>query len=389
MNVLIFTSAMVEKEFAEYQTVADIKPNPSNQNFYAKLIKALSFNNNVSVISHRPFVKGMFDDPILERKQTIDKGVKYYYTKIETSRFYKLKGEAKEIVSVAEKAIKELSSDKFVIVVDTLRINLLRAAKIVAKKHKAKIVGVLTDNPANLSNVKAKYTKIIIKNSLKLDGYLALSKGLLKAFKVEKKPNYIFEGLVDELIQTKKQPIGEYYFFGGALFERYGVKNLIDAFSEMNLKQKLVIAGNGPLKEYIYNYAEKNGKILYLSQLPKEQIYGLEQNSIANINPRPFSRKLDEESVPSKLLEYLASGVPTISTVHSKLFEIFKDDVFWITDSSKEGIINAIKNFTELDKSKLKKQATTARLKVFEIYGVKNQGERISYFLTSLSSSNN
>lgn len=389
MNVLVFSSAMVEKEFATYQSLARIKPNPSNQNFYAKLIKALSFDNNVSVISHRPFVRGMFDDNSLERKQTSDRKVKYYYTRVEASKLYKLSGEINEISSVAEKAIKEFGSNKFVIVVDTLRINLLKAAKFVAKKYKVKIVGVLTDNPANLSNVKRKYTKIIIKNSTKLDGYLSLSKGLLKAFKIERKPNYIFEGLVDELIQTKKQPIGEYYFFGGALYERYGVKNLIDAFSEMNLKQKLVIAGNGPLKDYIYNHAEKNGKILYLSQLPKEQIYGLEQNSVANINPRPFSRKLDEESVPSKLLEYLASGVPTLSTIHSKLFEIFKDDVIWITDSSKEGIKKAIQNFLELDKNQLKKQATTARLKVFEIYGVKNQGERISYFLASLSSLNN
>lgn len=389
MNVLVFTSAMIEKDFAAYQTLAKIKPNPSNQNFYAKLIKALSFDNNVSVISHRPFAKGMFDDDSLQRKQTSDRKVRYYYTRISSSKLYKLTNEVKEIVSCAEKAIGESGSNNFIIVVDTLRYNLLKAAKIVARKYKAKIVGVLTDNPANLSQVKRSYASRTIRNSAGLDGYLSLSQGLLKAYRVTKKPNYIFEGLVDELIQTKKQPIGNYYFFGGALYERYGVKDLIDAFIELNLTEKLVIAGSGPLKEYIYDYAEKTGKILYLSQLPKEQIYGLEQNAIANINPRPFSKKLDEESVPSKLLEYLASGVPTISTMHTKLFNIFKDEAFWITNSSKEGIKKAILDFAKEDKSQIKKQATTARLKVFEIYGIKNQGSRISYFLTSLSSSNN
>ena len=38
------------------------------------------------------------------------------------------------------------------------------------------------------------------------------------------------------------------------------------------------------------------------------------------------------------------------------------------------------------DQAKMKKRATTARVKVYEIYGVKNQGERISYFLHSISS---
>lgn len=60
MNVLVFTSSMPDSHFSTYQDEAVIKPNPSNQNFYSKLIKTLAINNNVSVVSHRPFTKGMF-----------------------------------------------------------------------------------------------------------------------------------------------------------------------------------------------------------------------------------------------------------------------------------------------------------------------------------------
>ena len=38
----LFTSAMIDQDFADYQNEAKIKPNPSNQNFYSKLIKALN-----------------------------------------------------------------------------------------------------------------------------------------------------------------------------------------------------------------------------------------------------------------------------------------------------------------------------------------------------------
>lgn len=385
MNIVVFTSAMVESDFASYQTHARIKPNPSNQNFYAKLIKALSFKNTVSVISHRPFAKGMFEEDTLQRKDTSDGLIKYYYTHVECTRSYKMFEEVEEIESVAEKALLDLINERFVVLVDVLRVNLVKAAIKFARKHNAKIVGVLTDNPANLSNVRPSYVRNVFKNASKLDGYLALSNGLLRAYKVTHKPNYIFEGLVDEAEPSKKLPIGNYYYFGGALYERYGVKKLINAFIDSNIKEKLVVAGNGPVKEYIYNLGESS-QILYLSQLPKAKVYGLEQHAIANINPRPFSKKLDEESVPSKLLEYIASGTPTISTIHTKLYDIFKDDVFWIKDDSQDGLKKALNSFILLDKAELKKRATTARLKVFEIYGVKSQGERITYFLTSINS---
>ena len=119
MNIILFTSAMVDSEFAKYQNEAYIKPNPSNQNFYSKLIKALSFKNTVSVVSHRPFVKGMFEDDYLERVQSSDGLVKYYYTKIETTRSYKLFDEVEEIVQCGEKAREDLHSEDFIIVVDT------------------------------------------------------------------------------------------------------------------------------------------------------------------------------------------------------------------------------------------------------------------------------
>lgn len=386
MNIIVFTSAMVEKEFAKYQSDAYIKPNPSNQNFYNKLIKALSFKNNVSVVSHRPFVKGMFDDDILQAKQTSDGKIKYFYTRLETTRSYKMFDEIEEIVSAAEKAVLGFSGEPFVCIVDTLRVNLVKGAIKFARNYNAKIIGVLTDNPANLSLTKRSYIKNVYRNVERLDGFLALSNGLLRAFKVSEKPNYVFEGLVDEIEPMNKEPIGNYYFFGGALYERYGVKRLINGFADSEIKEKLVIAGNGPLHEYIFQNTERNMRILYLSQLPVKKVYGLEQHAIANINPRPFNKKLDDESVPSKLLEYLSSGVPTISTVHSKLYDIFKDDVFWIKDDSQEGIRQALNEFNRSDMELLKKRAIAARVKVYEIYGLKNQGERIAYFLTSISS---
>ena len=203
MNILIFSSAMREKDFALYQDEAKIKPNPSNQNFYYKLIKALSLNNTVSVVSHRPLVKGMFKRGYLESETVMDGNIKFYYTNNRTEKTFKLLKEKATIEKVAKQAIEDFMSDDFIIVTDTLRLNLLMAAKKIAKLYDVKIVGMLTDNPYNLSSGSSFVKKLLVSQASELDGYLSLTNGLLSIYN-DTAPSYVFEGLVAEENEGKK-----------------------------------------------------------------------------------------------------------------------------------------------------------------------------------------
>ena len=127
-NILLLSSVMIESEFASYQAKANVKPNPSNQNFYARLLKALSLTYNVSVISHRPFIKGMFHEKYLMSSMSIDGRNHFYYAHIGCSKGYKLFKEAKCIDDMVQSAIIDFNSDDFVVVVDVLRYGLLKAA---------------------------------------------------------------------------------------------------------------------------------------------------------------------------------------------------------------------------------------------------------------------
>ena len=387
MNVLIFSSVMREYDFSLYQDEARIKPNPSNQNFYYKLIKALAINNNVSVVSHRPLVKGMFRRGYLESDTISDGKIKFYYTNNRCDKSFKLFKEKKTIEKTAKQAIDDFMSEDFVIVTDTLRLNLLKAAKKIAKKYNVKIVGMLTDNPFNLSSGSSFIKKYLVKEASNLNGYLSLTNGLVEIYNSHA-PSYVFEGLVSEESEGKKDPIFNYFYFGGSLYERYGVKTLVDAFHKSNVKNKLVIAGSGPLAEYIEQLAEDDYRILYLSQLSKEKNIAYMRNSIANINPRPLDPKMDNESVPSKLLEYLSIGTPVISTKYPKLYSTFKDDVSWIDGNSLEDMKFALEHYEVANQEQYLKKAATARRKVFEFYGLNVQAESIDHFLAEINSSN-
>ena len=85
------------------------------------------------------------------------------------------------------------------------------------------------------------------------------------------------------------------------------------------------------------------------------------------------------------MLDYLASGVPTISTKHPKLYELFKNDVYWIEDSSVEGIRKAILDFLKAPAVEKTKKALSAKTKVYSLFGSLVQGEAISHFLKSFN----
>ena len=382
MNVIFLTSSTSTKVFNGICAESKVLPNPSNQNFYHKVIKAVSFYENVEVVSHRPFAKGMV---LPHAEDDHDDRIPYHYTKIKNNKVYKLLEEKHSIIQTTMKILDSYLHKDCVIVVDVLRRNLLNAALKIKHKSHIPVIGVLTDNPYNLTDKSVRYSEYIIKRAAKLDGFLTLADGLLSAYGIANKPVYKFEGIVEDIPTFRKEPLGEYICFAGSLYERYGVKDLVDSFSDLNKKINLVILGNGPLKSYISHVGEEDRRVLYLSQVSQKKAYAIEQHALANINPRPVDIILDEQSVPSKMLDYLASGVPTISTKHQRLVDLFRNDVFWIDDCSPEGIKQTILNFLNTPLTERNKKALSAKTKVYSMFGSLVQGEGISHFLKSFN----
>ena len=248
MNIVVLTSSMADADFNEFAKSARIKPNPSNQNFYNKLIKALSFYNNVSVLSLRPFVKGMFDDDYLDSRDGNDGTIKYYYPYIKASKSFKVSKQTDEILGTFERLLIEQGYKSFVLVVDTLRYSLLKAAKEIVKRYGCKVIGVVTDNPSNISGARPNYITSIKRLTNNFDGYIALTESLNRVINIKKKPSLVTEGLVEDIEESPKLPIGEYIFFGGALSERFGVRRMLDAFHKSNSKFKTRYSGESTIK---------------------------------------------------------------------------------------------------------------------------------------------
>jgi len=134
----------------------------------------------------------------------------------------------------------------------------------------------------------------------------------------------IYNGVdLNKIERLKEEKISEYedifnnekilkFIIVGRLFDVKGHKYLIEAFSKVKIEipnSKLIIIGDGPLREYLENLTrEKNleNDILFL---------GYRQNPFKYIAKSDiFTLSSKYEGLPMVLIEALACGIPIIST---------------------------------------------------------------------------
>lgn len=149
-----------------------------------------------------------------------------------------------------------------------------------------------------------------------IDKFVFVTEHLEKLVNEEHKDYMIMEGLVNAKHGEESQrPVGNHCIYAGGLHEIYGVKNLVEAFRESDLPYELHLYGNGNLVDYIKQAAQQDKRIVYGGILPHEELLQVEREAKLLVNPRPVYGKLDTRfNFPSKLMEYMQSGRPVITT---------------------------------------------------------------------------
>ncbi len=325
MRIMYLTTARHPHDYEMFLKNYKKAPNPSNQNFHNKLINILRSKFPLGAFSTRPMEKNIFltqsksdyfyypgyiNTPVLKRLGIITAGLQYY----------------------------EARTPK-VIFVDTLNVTLLELARRLKKRHNVKVIGIVTDNPINITGASKNYSQDVFKKSLVCDGFISLTQGLLRLFNPKQKPAIIVPGFIEEAesFTNKKE---KYAFFAGALYPKYGVDALIKTFRKLNPPFKLVIAGHGPLADDLLE--NKHPNIEFLGQVCPPVAFRLAQRAYVNINPRPIDEQVDLYSVPSKVIDYINSGSVTISTENTEIRNLVGDNIYFIKDAEPHTILEAL-----------------------------------------------
>jgi hypothetical protein len=374
MRIVYLTTSLRDEDYNDVFASRGSKPNPASQNFHSRLIEALRQNDAVDVISLLPpFVANI---PMNQNR--------YHYLASPKSRIAKLLITPYKLRQIASSL--SFSEGKTIVLYDSLNMTLSHASIAIAALLNAKRIAVVTDKPENITGTSKRYIKLIYRYSKDADGYLALTPSLAAAYNVEGKPSLVSPGIAAKVKNFRPaSTLGNYIYFGGALYEKYGVLDLLNAYLSASPNCKLIIAGHGPCEDNIKAALGKNNGIRYLGQISQDDNLTMEFGAALNVNPRPFSRELDLNSIPSKLIEYVLSGKPVLSTPNTIMRNLFPLDVNWLESSGEKALGDFFAAHLDAKGNLINLLLNNGREKALELFSQESVGERIHVFLSSLN----
>lgn len=226
---------------------------------------------------------------------------------------------------------------------------------------------------------KIKNTMVNRKMGL-MDCYVPLTAAMVPHLNTELSHCSVVEGIADDSVLTDSQKYiarisGRYILYTGTLQYRYGIGELLSAFEHIkNDDIHLVICGDGEAADEIRCLQAKDSRIHYMGVLSAEEIACLRAGARVLVNPRRNEGEYVKYSFPSKMMEYLASGVPTVAY---KLDGMPDDYDGLFIDAAKDGLESAIAYALSLDSDDARRFASNARTFVLKHKSPKNQCDRV------------
>lgn len=281
-----------------------------------------------------------------------------------------------------------------VIVCDIQGLSISFGALIACKFTKTKIIAILTDLPGlNISvkdhiNLKTKlYIEFSNKIITKYSGYILLTEQMNEIVNYKKRPYIIMEGLVDIKMSSIENLLSQksterILIYAGGILERYGIKNLIEAFMKMEYSDlRLDIYGSGDMEKYMPHFMDKDNRIRYKGVVLNNEVINCQREATLLLNPRPTKEAFTKFSFPSKNMEYMVSGTPIVTTQLPGMPKEYYQFVYIFDDESIDGMYRTLKSLLLKPKDELHNFGILAKQFVLENKNNYRQAERIIEFI--------
>ena len=166
--------------------------------------------------------------------------------------------------------------------------------------------------------------------------------------------------------------------------KRYGIMQLISAFYRINSgNYRLWICGSGNAEDEIKSFVEIDRRITYWGELANSEVRKLQKRATVLVNPRMSAELFTKYSFPSKIIEYLASGTPTISYRLAGIPDEYFDYCFVPDREDEDGLKQCIIDVCEMTSDELSSFGSKAKDFITKNKNPRAQAERIIEMITS------
>ena len=218
--------------------------------------------------------------------------------------------------------------------------------------------------------IKKRNNKVLYKQIQKIDNFVVLTKAMAEALHVEDK-SIVVEGVVSSnglKNSTKKENKKDIkrLVYTGTLDQKYGVKDLVDAFIEIPQQDvELIVCGEGNTREYILEKSKQDERVKFKGLVCQEEAMELQRNAYLLINPRNSKEEYTKYSFPSKTMEYMLSGVPVLMYKLDGIPDEYDDYLYYINETE-NGLKESLLEVLNIPKEELQKKGENAQNFVLE-----------------------
>lgn len=237
------------------------------------------------------------------------------------------------------------------------------------------------------SKIKKNSTEELYEKIKKIDGFVLFSK-FMKEY-LHPSNTITIEGIVSNNsefnVSKKLEDDTKIFLYAGGLNEQYGVKNLVDSFTNLSQKSqknfRLILCGSGDLNDYIKDKSAEDSRIIYKGLVSHDEVEELQRACHVLINPRDDREEFVKYSFPSKNLEYMATGRPLMAYKLPSIPDEYDPYIYYINGKNMKDVILEIgnKSIDELNEFGL-----DARNYVLQNKDEKTQCKKIVDFISDL-----
>ncbi|MEU5724523.1 glycosyltransferase [Micromonospora sp. NPDC047738] len=272
-----------------------------------------------------------------------------------------------------------------------------------ARRLGVRVVPVLTDPPSvvlptdgRLVRLLRRLDRALVQMALsRCSGIIALTPALADDF-APGLPRLVMEGIfhaVPNPSTTVEEPTtaargAREIVYAGGLSRSYGVDRLVAAFRGLpDCDLRLRVYGRGELEQWIASQAAEDPRIALPELLPRAALLPRLASASVLVNPRPVGQDFVRWSFPSKLIEYLAAGVPVVTTRLTGIPADYEPWLQFADSDSAAGLRAAIDRVLRLPPEEGARIGRGGAAFVRGTRGPSAQGRRMRNFLAALAGS--
>ena len=201
-----------------------------------------------------------------------------------------------------------------------------------------------------------KIDRFLINWALKrMDGFVLLSPHMKEKLDIGEKKWIVIEGVFcpKDIVEEQSKIDNKVLLYTGKIEKWFGLEDLLKAFSQIEGPEyQLWLCGPGDI-EMINHYSINDSRIIYKGCLSHREVLLLQKQATILVNPRHSYDEFTLYSFPSKTMEYMASGTPTLMSKLKSLPDDYLPHLYLFEDESINGMSQTIKKCLDKEPSEL------------------------------------